>query len=125
MMIFHIDGILMVHERENIVMKHVIYFDEVYGSNDPSTVTRRKNYECLGITFNFEAIPNNDVISQCDCVKKLCVSLLNGLKRPCRIMPSPSNLLKIKLHTDFFLKTKLINIMRSLLKIYGRDREEG
>lgn len=67
----HIDNLLMSHHHPHIVTLFIKKLEDVYGKQDPLTVTRGLVHEYLGMTFDLRE-RGEVVLSQYDFVKKNC-----------------------------------------------------
>ena len=85
---FHADDFMTV-------TKFIKLSNQNCGTKDLFTVTRGKRRGFLGMTLNFDAAKNAFVMSRCDFVKKLHVSLSNYLRGPPRTTAAPDFLLKV------------------------------
>ena len=97
--IFHIDDLMMAHLHSSVVTEHVKLLDEVYGSQDPLTVSRGKIHVRLGMTIYF-SLKVGASFYQYDFISKMWNEMPMELKGKHRRTPAHEDLFKVDLNSE-------------------------
>ena len=92
---FHIDDLLMAHNKSHIVTLFIKKLEQAYAKRDPLTVTQGLVHEYLGMTIDFRR-KYQVALSQYDFVKKLNNDLPDDMKTGrYQNSPGPEDLFKV------------------------------